>query len=177
MVNRSITIRQASVDDAGQLAALHIRGWQWAYRGQLPDAYLDGLSEELERRRTWYVSRLSALPANDRWWLAVAEGEIVGFASTLPSRDTEALPSTAEVAAMYLDEAWAGRGIGHDLFTYAVADLRARGYLRATLWVLESNARARRFYEREGWRPDGTRKTDGRFGIDVVEARYGCSLR
>lgn len=172
----SVTIRAATADDADELAALHIRVWQWAYRGQLPDVFLDSLSGGLERRRVWYASHLAALPIEDRWWLAVLDGQIIGFVSTLPSRDEDVPPMTGEVAAVYLDQPWAGRGLGHAIFAHAVDDLRQRGYTRATLWVLDSNARARRFYEREGWQPDGARKTDGRFGIEIVEVRYQRAL-
>ena len=46
----------------------------------------------------------------------------------------------------------------------ALVALRAAGFTTAMLWVLGTNARARRFYERRGWRPDGTSKV----------ARLGC---
>ncbi|HEU5369692.1 MAG TPA: GNAT family N-acetyltransferase, partial [Ktedonobacterales bacterium] len=88
----------------------------------------------------------------------------------------DAPPLTGEVRAIYLAQAAAGKGIGRALFAHAVADLRARGYQRATLWVLESNARARRFYEVAGWRPDGARKTEERPGALLREVRYAIAL-
>ena len=51
-------------------------------------------------------------------------------------------------------EAW-GTGVAARLHDRAVDALRAAGVGRARLWVLEGNARARRFYERRGWRLDG----------------------
>jgi len=39
------------------------------------------------------------------------------------------------------------------------------------LWVLEENARARRFYERAGWASDGTRKDELRDGRARHELR------
>jgi RimJ/RimL family protein N-acetyltransferase len=38
--------------------------------------------------------------------------------------------------------------------------------------VLEANPRARRFYERAGWRPDGARKHYERWGVTAPEIRY-----
>ena len=42
----------------------------------------------------------------------------------------------------------------------------------ALLWVLEDNPRARGFYERAGWAPDGVRKAEERFGVRAAEVRY-----
>lgn len=49
--------------------------------------------------------------------------------------------------------------------------LAADGFTHAYLWVVDGNARARRFYEREGWKADGTVKTDDQFGTGVAEVR------
>jgi hypothetical protein len=48
----------------------------------------------------------------------------------------------------------------------------AEEYAEATLWVLEANARARAFYERAGWRHDGTRGFFERPGFAAPELRY-----
>jgi putative acetyltransferase len=58
--------------------------------------------------------------------------------------------------ALYLRPAAWGSGLAVVLHDLAVAELRARGVGEARLWVLEQNRRARRFYERLGWRADGT---------------------
>jgi GNAT superfamily N-acetyltransferase len=47
-------------------------------------------------------------------------------------------------------------GVADALHDDAVEALRAGGVSTGRLWVLEHNARARRFYERHGWRADGT---------------------
>jgi RimJ/RimL family protein N-acetyltransferase len=47
-----------------------------------------------------------------------------------------------------------------------------RGYSSATLWVLEENPRARRFYEREGWIRNGERRCEEFLGVTVAEVRY-----
>jgi RimJ/RimL family protein N-acetyltransferase len=53
--------------------------------------------------------------------------------------------------------------------------LAEEGYNSAMLWVLADNPRARRFYEREGWRADGERADTIR-GVEVEEALYRLSL-
>jgi GNAT superfamily N-acetyltransferase len=79
----------------------------------------------------------------------------VGFVSFGPSRDENATPSTGEVPAIYVDPSVMGTGVGRELLEAATAALREAGYARATLWVLEANERARRFYEKAGWAWDG----------------------
>jgi RimJ/RimL family protein N-acetyltransferase len=58
----------------------------------------------------------------------------------------------------------------------AVDGLRQARFTTATLWVLEGNGRARRFYERAGWAPDGTHKDDVLAGTPIREVRYRRSL-
>ena len=50
--------------------------------------------------------------------------------------------------------AW-GTGVADELHSAAVEALRAAGARSASLWCLAANARARRFYEKRGWRLDG----------------------
>ena len=166
------TIRVARPVDAHGIAALHVASWRWAYRGLLADGVLDALSVD-ERAAMW-----SELLADDGVAVLVAErdGLLAGFASAAPSRDDDATPGTGEVAAIYLAEAEAGTGLGRDLFSRIQEELRSRGFTRATLWVLETNARARRFYEREGWRWDGS-LSDHQIQCDRQPiVRYGAQL-
>jgi GNAT superfamily N-acetyltransferase len=76
-----------------------------------------------------------------------------------------------EVYALYVTPDWWSTGTGRSLMSRAVAALSDAGYERAVLWVLEANARARRFYDRAGWILDGASNVlDGLGG--VVEVRY-----
>jgi GNAT superfamily N-acetyltransferase len=169
-------IRRAVVRDAEAIAGLHIRSWQHTYRGMLPDRFLDGLSEGQDQRVEAARNGLANEGAEVRTWVAERADQVVGFAITGPSRDADAPPTTGEVVAIYLEPAVVGTGIGRALFEHAVADLRARGYQEATLWVLEMNSRARRFYEAAGWRPDGATKTEERPGAVFHEVRYRLAL-
>ncbi|HEX6779225.1 MAG TPA: GNAT family N-acetyltransferase [Ktedonobacterales bacterium] len=176
-MTEQITIRQATLDDAEALARLHVRSWQWAYRGQLPDEFLDRMPATMDRRIEARRAQLIALPPDHRWWVAEQAGQMVGFAVTEPSRDVDAPPSTGEISLIYLEQEAAGKGIGRQLFAHAVEDLRRRGYAQAILWVLETNARAHRFYEAAGWRPDGASKTEEWSGVTLREVRYAITLK
>lgn len=145
-------IRRARPEDARFLAEVHVGSWRHAYRGLLPDTYLDRLSVE-DRVGAWRETL-----ADPAWGVFVAEvdGNIVGFASFGPSRDDDAGQDVGEIPAIYVEPSVLGTGVGRELFAAATAELRQAGYRRATLWVLEANERARRFYEKAGWRWDGT---------------------
>jgi ribosomal protein S18 acetylase RimI-like enzyme len=157
-------IRPASPDDALAIETIRVRGWRSAYRHVFPAAELDALPIDPERWR----SRLLVPPPG--WTTIVCEdaGNVVGFASIGPSRDEDDL---GEVYAIYVDpEAWS-TGAGRSLMASAEATL-AGEYRAALLWVLEDNPRARGFYERAGWAPDGVRKAEERFGVRAAEVRY-----
>ena len=164
----------ARVPDAAAIGDLHVRSWQVAYRGIVPDAILDGLSIE-QRVEFWWriLAMASAEPGREgRTWAVDDHGTVLGFASTRPSRDEDAQPGTGEVASMYLaPEAWS-RGLGSQLLSTAVNDLRERGFAPLILWVIEANVRGRAFYERNGWTPDGGRQPIDFDGVPVDEIRY-----
>lgn len=153
-------IREATPADAVPIADLHVRAWRATYRGQMSDAYLDGLT--VEDRLPNLVWSLEHPPADWRMWVAEEDGAIVGFASTGPSMDADAKPSDriAELFAIYVEPARIGTGLGRALFDHAVDDLRSRRFAAATLWVLETNALARRFYVAAGWTEDGATTTE-----------------
>ena len=129
------------------------------------------------------AERLAAIDARGREGLArrnataadhdvfVAEedgGRIVGFAASGPAEEDG---EERELSAIYvLPEAW-GTGAAPGLMHATLGAMRGRGALHATLWVLEDNPRARRFYEREGWQADGSAESEY-LGLTVPLVRY-----
>jgi ribosomal protein S18 acetylase RimI-like enzyme len=170
----SLRIREARVEDARTVAEIHVRAWQHAYRGQLPEEYLDGLSVE-EREQMW---RDGVSQAGSEWrcWLAEREGRALGFCATGLSQDADADRRTAELFAIYLEPEVVSTGVGRELFAHAVDDLRARGFRVATLWVLETNEQAKRFYELAGWKLDGATTTERIDCLNYPTVRYAVDL-
>jgi GNAT superfamily N-acetyltransferase len=158
--------------DARAIADVHIRSWKAAYQGLVPQDYLDGMNLA-EHHPRW--ERRLAETAWPRKGVLVAEvdGQVVGFTGLMPTRDEDEDPgSVAEIATIYLaSEAW-GHGIGKALMSTALDALSHAGYRDATLWVLDTNTRARRFYEATGWRSDGALKRDTTRGFALTEIRY-----
>lgn len=155
-----------------EVARVHVRSWQAAYRGLLPKAYLDELRAEDRAARYDFATNDPAKP----YTLVGAEGtSISGFATTCPARDAD-LAKAGELAALYVDPALWGRGFGVLLVVAARTRLVEQGFRRACLWVLEGNTRADRFYRADGWTPDGKRKSDEVWGVAVQEVRYQREL-
>src|SRR6185369_16123298 len=94
-----------------------------------------------------------------RVWAAADGDRVVAFANTGPSRDADATRDVAELFALYADPVRWGTGAGRALMGHVLADLGDRGLVRVTLWVLDTNARARRFYETAGLAADGAEKS------------------
>lgn len=162
-------VRPAREGDAPAIAEVHVRSWQVAYRGQLPDELLDGLTGHARTHR-WERTISEGSP--DLLVLVDDEDVPVGFAATAASRDQDATPATGELFALYLDPARWGQGEGGALLDAAVARLRDDGFSDATLWVLATNTRTIGFYQAQGWRPDGHDRDLQVGGTMVREHRY-----
>jgi GNAT superfamily N-acetyltransferase len=165
-------VRRATPQDADAIAATHVASWRSAYRGLIPDAYLDALSDAEEAVR-WRASLGREDLKGKRTIVAVdGAGSVIGYATVGADED----PARGMLWLMYvLEEAW-GSGVGRALMDNAALALRELGYSEAVLWVLEQNNRARRFYEAAGWITDGARQTNDYGDIELEALRYTIVL-
>ncbi len=166
----AVTIRPARVSDAAAISRLRVDTWKAAYAGIL-DAHVlaDLVSDEasIERQRG-YIGN----PGSRRHtFVATIRKKLVGWAVAGPARDDDADETTGEIYALYVDAVYWGTGLGRDLMSTCLGALRAEGFCRVSLWVLDGNARARRFYEAAGLAPDGARKLLD-IAAGVPEIRY-----
>lgn len=167
MSERTIEIRAATAEDAASIADINVRAWRHAYRGIIPDAYLESLdAASLTAKVRETLRRHSTI-------LVAHSGHVVGFSWVSTSRDEDASPNTAEVIALYVDPQHERRGVGSALMRESLSVAGAQGASRVSLWVLEANRAARAFYAAVGLAPDGTTKTTERWGgVPVAEIRY-----
>lgn len=167
----SIDVRAAVEADAEAIGLAHVLAWQHAYRGMMPDEYLDGLRVE-DRVDMWR----RVLGGDERPSMLVVEvdGELAGFAVFGAERvgDGAAPTGDGELYAINLHPDHWGRGAGRTLLRAATDGLAALGFGEAVLWVVPDNHRARRLYESEGWSDDGAVVTDEVQGVTVSEMRY-----
>ena len=165
-----VTIRPASVDDADAVGEVHVRAWQSAYRGVMPDDYLDGL--RAQDHATRWREHLMAPSSDTHLLVVVDDHRVVGFASLGPARGRDVPCDIGQLYAINLDPDVWGRGLGRALLSGVTERLRALGYVEAVLWVVPDNQRARRLYESEGWSDDNLRRDDEVFGVVVPQMRY-----
>jgi GNAT superfamily N-acetyltransferase len=183
-------IRRATTADALAIATVHVRSWQTAYRGLLPQSYLDDLDPQRQLEQWAIVLGSTDWPRQGTFVLchvgdAIAPGTasgpdvaaVVGFACISPTRDVDRDPATVgELQTLYLHpDVWRVGG-GSALLHTVSRELAAAGFHSASAWVLESNAGARRFYESRGWRPDGTTKPHDWGTFVVTDVRYQVRL-
>ena len=170
-------VRPAAEGDEPGIARVHVASWQHAYRGHMPADYLAALDVG-QRTAAWRQRLPAAKRSRGDLLVALSGADVVGFVHYGPSRDADADPGrTGEIGAIYLEPETIGEGVGRRLMAAAVLGLAALGYADATLWVLDGNDRARRFYERAGWAADGTELTDESRGFPIRELRYRIDLQ
>ena len=167
------TLRPAEASDAVGLATVHVRSWQAAYRGLVPDDFLDRLSVS-DRKKGWH----QLLQDRTIKVLVAEEAEkVVAFISFGLLRDGDpTIDFVGEVYAIYaLPDFW-DRGIGRTLMDAVLTELRGMNCMEVRVWVLETNTRAISFYEKLGFSPDGATKVEPRDGFDLRETRYSHCL-
>lgn len=169
-----MTIRLATIEDAAAVAEVHVRTWQSAYRGLLPDHALNSMTPE--QRRPMWERLLGAAPGTASVIVAVCGDMVAGIASFGPADDAVAAISVFELYALYVDPAAQRQGIGRLLLLGAEDAMQRAGSTLGQLWVLDGNEPAQRFYRSHGWHADGVSKEDVLFGVPVREVRFGKSL-
>ena len=163
----------ATVEDARTILEVRRASWQIAYADVFPAARLAEMS--IEPWLEWWEDAIRAPEPHMRTLVAEVSGRLVAYAQLAAARG-ERDPSTGELYGIYAHpDAW-GIGVGRALMTQALAGLRDEGFLDAILWVLEENARARRFYEHAGWTADGGVKDEEWLETHVREVRYRITL-
>ena len=154
-------LRRAAPEDARGCASVHHTSWVETYSALLPASHWE--TDTLEKRvQTWQ----RWLDRGAEATVAEVEGRVIGFAIAGAARRVgEHDPvRDRELFSLYVLAVHHGGGAGQALLE---AELPAD--VPAQLWVAEENARARAFYRRNGFVPDGARFRDE--SLDLAEVR------
>ncbi len=154
-------------DDREAISRIYEESWRAAYRGIVPQAYLDAIP-----KGQWAKS-----PDIPGWYTLVCteKGSCVGTGCFSRSRSPQ-YPEAGEVISLYLLPEYWGKGFGRPLLEAVLGELKKQGFSEVFLWVLEENSRARRFYEKQGFSRSGE-SLDVRIGGKTLrELRYVRSL-
>lgn len=166
-----LTVRPARPADALAVAGVHVRAWQVAYRGLLPDDHLDSLRVD-EARLARYRFGVDDPGAPFTLLAVERDGAVTGFVTVGPTRDQD-VPGAGECYALYVEPSRWGEGTGRCLLAEGRAALVARRHRLAVLWVLAGNEAAQRVYRADGWRLDGAARHEEVWDVpaDVVRMR------
>jgi GNAT superfamily N-acetyltransferase len=151
-------VRPAQLADAESGAACHLACWQEAYAELVEPERLAGLTGDLEAKlQMWRRVITQGQPP-----LVAVEGDhVVGFIAAGPDEEA-GVDAHFQLRVMNVRRAYWGTGLAQRLFDEAV------GNRSAYLWVMRDNARARAFYVRNGFLPDGAAKFDPDFGAEII---------
>jgi GNAT superfamily N-acetyltransferase len=177
-------VRLGTRADALAIATVHVRSWQVAYRGLLPQTYLDDLDPRRQLGLWETFLDGTAWPSTGALVLVTGNASpdtdaatVSGFAGISPTRDHDDDPTAVgELQTLYLEPGVWRRGGGSILLQAVQDQLRHAGFRSASAWVLETNVRARQFYEHHGWRFDGTTKPHDWGSFVVTDVRYRVPL-
>ena len=124
---------------------VHYKSWHETYAGLIDAGYLEGITLEkcVGIARRW----------PDNIMVAKDGDKVIGFVGCGAYQD-ETLPGYGEVFAIYVLKEYHGQKVGYELMNAALE--RLSDYQKIAVWVLKGNDRAIRFYERYGFRFDGT---------------------
>jgi ribosomal protein S18 acetylase RimI-like enzyme len=172
------SFRPAARQDIERIAAIHVAGWEVAYRGRIDDEALAVRTVE-SRIALWK----EVLAGDGRFrdhqvHVAEVDGTVAGFTHFGPSDDDDVDQSTTvNVFALYLDPELRGQGLGRGLLDHVVASASAAGAKLATLYVLVGNDEASGFYERVGWEAEpGVVKECMGDGYEAPQSRWRKEL-
>lgn len=147
-----LNIRQASIEDAPQIAKVHVESWQTGYAGIIDQDQLDALNV-VQRQERWVKSLQPDNYQGSKMFLAFEGARLAGFSRAGPARSdkTEAItPGVAELYCIYVDPAYFGLGVGKALFNVCADFVQGQGYHSMFVKVLIDNKRGRNFYQRMG---------------------------
>lgn len=160
-------IRPARLEDAAEIARIHVETWRAAYAGIMPADFLAGLSVEARQRQWTFALERSALD----FFIADDGAKMAGWCHSTIFRG-DGTKVIGETRAVYVLPGFQGLGHGFALMSATEADFRSRGIAEAELWVLEANHSTRRFYERLGYQADGGVKDEAFGAAKLRELRY-----
>ena len=163
----SVTIRIVTQDDIAAVQQVASESWCATYAGAIPDVDIEQFlaTAYSDRSLATAISRLG-----DGFVIAERDEVVIGYAMAGLNRDGE-----PELYAIYVVPTQHGTGAGQMLWNAARDALCGQGQTRMCCWVLASNVRARRFYERQG--AIMTEEREFAVGATMIpEARYCVML-
>lgn len=142
----------AGIEDIEDMVKIQCESWKHAYSGIMSDDFIE--RKNLSRRDKW-SGILSA--ENTKHYIVRFKGCPIAMVSIDFPREA-AEPDTYEIFGLYILPEYTGKGFGREIMLWTENKIKMMGYKKISLWVLEPNVSAKKFYEKLGFKPDGTEK-------------------
>lgn len=131
-------------DSLLDVSDVYEQSWKYAYKGIIPQSYLDSIPAGHWAKGLGKTGRYDLL--------ALENGRIIGTSSFCKSRWAK-FCNYGEIVSIYFLPEYMRKGCGSALLGRAVEELKSLGFSKILLWVLEDNAPAKCFYEKNGFTP------------------------
>lgn len=151
-------VRKAVKEDSAIVGEVHSKAWKSAYRGIFPDEYID--ADTAAKRTAEFLESIK--DSKCTYFLLEEADQAAGIVKTREDDDS------LEIESIYFLEEYRGKGIGGQFMDYIKT---YKHFDSIFLWVLEDNAKARRFYENNGFVLTGDLRTVDR-GVELKQLRY-----
>lgn len=169
-MSAALHLRPAGPDDAEALARSLVDGLA-GYRDFAPEGWEPPTLD-------FGLAVLGELLTDPDSWACIAEddaGALAGQSCVIPAakaRNAIDDPALGHLLALFIEPPYWGTGLARRLHAAALDAARERGYTEIRLFTAKGQARARRFYEREGWYDTG-RDGPPIGALEVAEYRRG----
>jgi len=165
-----IIIHKALPEDAQNYADCHISCWQTAYKGIVPDEYLEKMLVDRQKMVDRYKERLTN-PGTCEHYCVLYEEKMIGFITIDKSIKNDDLNNTG-IWAVYLIEEFRNRGFGKKMLDFSIKELKSVAPKEISLWVFEENVKARRFYEKNNFIYSNIKREVDWYGKPLSQLKY-----
>lgn len=158
-------IIKADMSTADELGFIHAQSWQQAYKGIISDEYLARITPQ--KQAELFAKIVNSGMAD--YFIFRVNGESAGMAALCKDRE-EVDEKYGEISAIYFLSQFWGHDYTHQAMRFCLERLRENGCQIITIWVLQDNIRARKFYEKFGFAVDAKKEIN--IGEPLIEVRY-----
>lgn len=162
---------KAARKNAKDMGFIHSNSWKQAYRGIIPNEMIEAFTPE--KRAAIFSNVIETQP--EEYYLFMANNRPAGIASLSKCHEESAPDYIGEIYSFYFHPDFWGSSATHMGFQFCINRLKALGFTQITIWVLNDNLRAKRFYEKNGFVLDG-HSQEIEIGKKLLEVRYSKNI-
>lgn len=159
-----VHISKATISNIEELASIHVNAWQQAYKKMIPKEYLESLS--VNKRKENFHNDFTNKPDLEFYFIQ-CNGENAGILIMRNNINHKCI----EILAFYLLKSYWHRGIGTSVMNLIKEKLKNLQFKKITLWVLDENKQAIKFYEKNNFIKSNNYKSIN-LGNELLEIEY-----